>query len=222
MSRVLAVIPVRGSSSAKTRLSPLFTEDERLALVWVMLRRLVGEIAASGAVDHTLIVTRDPEAVHEHLPPRDGLTVLRQALAVDGLNGALDLGRAWALAHGFDVMLVLPGDLPVIGASDIRALAETEGPLVVASDRGEEGTNALRIELRSWDATAFRFSMGPGSFTHHFCEASRMGRTARAFFRVGVAHDLDSPRDWADLSSDRQRELLEEMHDSLKAAGHLV
>lgn len=221
MTRTVAVIPVRGSSSAKTRLSPLFTEDERLALVWAMLRRLIGEISRSGAVDHTVIVTRDPDAVARNISFHDDLTVLHQAEG-DGLNAALDIARAWALEQSFDVMLVLPGDLPVIGATDIQALVHAEGPLVVASDRGEEGTNAIRIDLRCLDASAFRFSMGPGSFVHHFCEASRLGKTAHAIFRVGVAHDLDSPRDWAELSSDRQRQLLQDMHDSLKAAGHLV
>lgn len=222
MTRIVAVIPVRGSSSAKTRLSPLFTEDERLALVWVMLRRLVGEVSSSGVVDHTVIVTRDPAAVEHHIPTSDELSVLGQSPASRGLNGGLESARTWAIDQGFDVMLVIPGDLPVISAHDIRALVEAEGSLVLASDRGEEGTNALRIDLRCWDATAFRFSMGPGSFCHHFNEASRLGGTAHALFRVGVAHDLDSPKDWADLSSDNQRQLLEDMHDSLQAAGHLV
>jgi 2-phospho-L-lactate guanylyltransferase (CobY/MobA/RfbA family) len=64
--------------------------------------------------------------------------------------------------------------------------------------------------------------MGPGSLSHHFNEAVEMGRTAKVLYRVGIAHDLDSPRDWADLSSERQRQLLQDMHDSLNAAGHLA
>lgn len=222
MNRTVAVIPIRGSSSAKTRLAPLFTEDERLALVWAMLRRLVREIDDSGVVDHTLVVTRDPVAVQSHIEDGPGLTVLGQDPDHGGLNGALDLARSWALSHDYDVMLVLPGDLPIVGAVDIRALVDSDVPLVVASDRREEGTNALRIDLRCWDSTAFRFRMGPGSLAHHFGEAAKLGRTAKVLFRVGIAHDLDSPRDWADLSSERQRQLLQDMHDSLSAAGHLA
>jgi 2-phospho-L-lactate/phosphoenolpyruvate guanylyltransferase len=222
MNGTLAVIPIRGSSSAKTRLAPLFTEDERLALVWTMLRRLLREIGESGVVDHTLIVTRDPGAVENHIEINPGLTILRQEMGQGGLNGALDLARSWALSHDYDVMLVLPGDLPIVGAVDIQALVGSDVPLVVASDRGEEGTNALRIDLRGWDPTVFRFRMGPGSLAHHFSEAAEMGKTARMLFRVGIAHDLDSPKDWADLSSERQRQLLQDMHDSLNAAGHLA
>lgn len=222
MARTVAVIPVRGSSSAKTRLAPLFTEDERLALVWAMLRRLVSEIRKSGAVDHTLIVTRDPHAVAHNIEASDDVSVLHQQVAFDGLNGALDIGRVWAQDQGYDTMLVMPGDLPLIGEDDIRALIDVDGSLVVAADRAEEGTNALRIDLHCWDATPFRFRMGPGSFAHHFAEAAEIGRRATPLFRVGIAHDLDSPRDWADLASDRQRALLQEMHDSLNAAGYLV
>jgi 2-phospho-L-lactate guanylyltransferase len=222
MARIVAVIPIRGSSSAKTRLAPLFTEDERLALVWAMLRRLLREIEESGVVNHTVVVTRDPEAVRHNVTIDPGVTVLCQHPAGGGLNGALDLAQTWAVAHGYNVMLVLPGDLPIIGAGDIRALVEFDAPLVVASDRAEQGTNALRIDLRCWTATGFRFRMGPGSLSHHFNEAAEMGRTTKVLYRVGIAHDLDSPGDWADLPSERQRQLLQDMHDSLNAAGHLA
>lgn len=221
MTRILAVIPVRGSSSAKTRLAPLFTEDERLALVWSMLRRLVGEIAASGGVDHTLVVTRDPEAVEAHIEHGDGVTVLCQ-LGNTGLNASLALGRDWARDHEYDVVLVVPGDLPLVTAGDIRALADAPGALVVASDRAGEGTNAMRIDLRAWRGRPFRFRMGPGSFAHHQAEAVAIDVDATPLYRPGIAHDLDSPRDWADLPSGRQRALLQDIHDSLSAAGFLA
>ena len=222
MSRILAVVPVRGSSSAKTRLAPLFTEDERLALVWAMLQRLVGEINASGAVDQTLIVTRDERAVRSHVAPRDTLAVLQQDPTAHGLNGGLEVARKWAIANGYDVRLVLPGDLPLIDADDIRTLAEADGTLVVASDRGDGGTNAIRLDLRSPLASRFRFRMGPASLAHHIDEASQLSEPANVILLPGVAHDLDSPEDWADLTSSRQRQLLEDIHESLLVTGYLA
>lgn len=221
MTRTVALIPVRGSSSAKTRLAPLFTEDERLALVWSMLRRLVREVIVSGVVDHTVIVTRDPAAVEAHVPLDSSVTVLEQP-GNTGLNGALELGRDRAMGHAYDGLLVLPGDLPLVTEEDIRALVAAPGPLVVATDRAEEGTNAMRIDLDAWRGTSFRFQMGPGSYGLHAAEAGRIGHRATPLFRVGIAHDLDSPRDWADLSSGRQRDLLQDIHDSLNAAGYLA
>jgi 2-phospho-L-lactate guanylyltransferase len=221
MTRTLAVIPVRGSSSAKTRLAPLFTEDERLALVWSMLRRLVREIDASGVVAHTLVVTRDPAAVDAHLPMSDRVTILHQQ-DNDGLNASLGLGWDWATEHGYDVVLMLPGDLPLVTAEDICALVATPGALVIASDRAEDGTNAMCIDLGCWGDHPFRFRMGPGSCRHHIAEAASAGCPATPLFRPGIAHDLDSPRDWSDLPSDRQRVLLQDIHDSLSAAGYLA
>lgn len=222
MSRVVAVIPVRGSSSAKTRLAPLFTEDERLALVWAMLRRLVDEIHASGMVDQTVIVTRDEQAIRNHIPGRDHLMVLDQGPRAHGLNGGLDAAREWAMVRGFDVMLILPGDLPLVHADDIRDLAAAEGTFVFATDRGDGGTNAIRLDLRSPVVPGFRFLMGPGSLERHRDEAARLGAASRIVSMPRIAHDLDSPDDWADLSSSRQRLLLEDIHDSLLAAGHLA
>lgn len=221
MTRTLAVIPVRGSSSAKTRLAPLFTEDERLALVWSMLRRLVEEIAASGLVDHTLVVTHDPEAVEAHVPHGGDVSILHQQ-GNTGLNASLDLGRDWARDHGYDVVLVLPGDLPLVTSTDIRAMIEAPGPLVVATDRAEDGTNALRIDVVDWSGEPFQFCMGPGSAGHHIAQARATRNRMTTLFRPGIAHDLDTPRDWADLTSHRQRALLQDIHDSLSAAGYLA
>jgi 2-phospho-L-lactate/phosphoenolpyruvate guanylyltransferase len=221
MTRVLAVIPVRGSSSAKTRLAPLFTEDERLALVWSMLQRLLAAIATSSAVDHTLIVTRDPAAVEANVTVKGETTVLLQP-GNSGLNASLELGRRWAAEHGYDVMLVLPGDLPLATASDLHALLAASGDLVVAPDRAGEGTNAMRLDLRCWSRRPFRFRMGPGSYAHHLAQAGAAGCEATSLLRAGIAHDLDSPADWADLPFDRQRVLLQDIHDSLNAAGYLA
>lgn len=221
MTRVVALIPVRGSSSAKTRLSSLFREEERLALVWSMLQRLTGEIAASGVVDRTVVITRDPEAVGARLAPDHARTILPQADEGD-LNAALQQGRDWAREQGYDVVLVLPGDLPLVTSDDIRAMIEAPGPLVVATDRAEDGTNALRIDLDGWSGEAFRFCMGPGSAGHHIARARETGNHVTTLFRPGIAHDLDTPRDWADLPSHRQRALLQDIHDSLTAAGNVT
>lgn len=220
MKRVLAVVPVRGTSSAKTRLAPIFLEDERRMLVWAMLRRLTRKILQSGVVDQTVIVTRDAAAVREQVTCGEYLTVLEQSHA--GLNGALKDARDWADRHGFDVMVVLPGDLPMIGAEDIRALACEPGPLVAAPDRLREGTNALKIDLEAWRTTPFHFRMGPGSFVHHIEEAERAGHGAREIALPGVAHDLDLPDDWADLSPTHQRQLREDIHRSLGVAENLT
>ena len=222
MSRVLAVVPVRGSSSAKTRLAALFTEDERLALVWAMLRRLVDEIEASGAIERTLIVTRDELAVRNNVEPRETLTVLQQGPTAHGLNGGLEVAREWALVNGYDVMLVMPGDLPLASAEDIRSLIEAEGDLVVAADRGAGGTNAIRLDLLSPKAREFRFRMGLESLQHNLDQATRLGLETQIVTRPNLAHDLDVPEDWADLVSSRQRQLLEDIHESLLLAGRLA
>jgi 2-phospho-L-lactate/phosphoenolpyruvate guanylyltransferase len=221
MRAVLAVIPVRGSSSAKTRLGPLFTEDERLALVWSMLQRLLGEIASSGVIDHVLIVTRDPAAVEANVAPGPGTTVATQR-ENSGLNGSLEIGQRWAEERGFDLMLVLPGDLPLVTAADLQALLDAPGDLVVAPDRAGEGTNAMRIDLRCWSEQPFPFRMGPESYAHHLAQARISRCEASSLVRERIAHDLDSPADWADLPFDRQRGLLQDIHDSLNAAGYLA
>jgi 2-phospho-L-lactate/phosphoenolpyruvate guanylyltransferase len=220
VTRTLLVIPYRGSIGAKSRLSPIFSEHQRARLAVSMLRRTLSVVDASGVVAHTLIVTADPDHVRGQVAITERRSVLKQSPDRLGLNVALDLGREWAIAHGFTAMLVLPGDLPTISAADVRALTCGSVPVVVAPDRHRAGTNALLLHLRAKDAAGHRFvfSFGQHSARRHEAEASRLGLDAETLHLRGVAFDLDTPDDWRELPVAERGRLLAAMADVPESA----
>jgi 2-phospho-L-lactate guanylyltransferase len=105
-----------------------------------------------------------------------------------GLNGAVEAGVEQLRRGGVSRVVVAHGDLP--RAAGLAGLANGEGATVVP-DRRRDGTNVLVVPA---DA-GFRFSYGPGSFSRHLAEASRLGLTARVVDDPLLAFDVDWPAD---------------------------
>lgn len=210
MTRTLALVPVRGARSAKTRLSPLFAHEQRLQLVWAMLRRMLVLLEQSAAIEHTVVVARDSSILDPRLERAGAWSALMQDNPDGGLNGALEDGRAWAIAHGFDRLLMLPGDLPILDKQSLRMLTETSGEVVIVSDDDGTGTNALRLDMRDDRvAEGFTFRMGSDSFAAHFTEATAVGIVPIVLSLPRVSHDLDTPADWHALSEVVRADLLQ-------------
>jgi 2-phospho-L-lactate guanylyltransferase len=142
---VVAVVPVRSLRDGKTRLAAALPQAAREALTRRMLRGVVEAALASDAVDAVLVVSPDPAARALAAELGDGVVPLAQDPAVPGLNPALDLGRSWARARMASALLVLFGDLPLLGADDVRAIVARDAPVVLAPDRHGTGTNALLL-----------------------------------------------------------------------------
>jgi len=206
--RTLAVVPMRGAVGAKTRLAPIFCPEERACLAWTMLTHVLDAIAASGAVDHTLVVSREPDEVRRQVGDAPNQTILSQPPGLGGLNAALALARDWAVAHGYEAMLVLPGDLPLLHPADVAHVARLPEPVVFTPDRHGSGTNALLLRLERPETHAFAFAFGAKSFHHHADEARRIGLDAATAIAPGIARDLDTPEDWRALPPETRERLL--------------
>lgn len=212
MIRTMAIVPVRGRSGGKTRLEPLFDTSERAALVEAMAWHVVSTIQNSGAVDLTVVVSRDHE--FRFGPGRPVLNVhhIVQPEHEPGLNAALDFGRKWALEHGAERLLVMFGDLPLLETADLLELTDRRSPVVIAPDRFATGTNGLLLgdPRRSAPgvASGFSFRFGSGSFRDHLAEAKRFGTPVDTASAPGTSFDLDTPEDWDRLPSTVQQRLI--------------
>lgn len=221
MTGTVAVVPIRGSVGAKTRLANMFTEDERSRLVWHMLRRVVRAIDESSAIDHTLIVTYEPEVASRYVDEDDGHTILPQPVDVQGLNAALHAGRTRAHDLGFDRMITLSADLPTVTSEDVELLAAHRSPVVIVPDLHNSGTNALSLKLASCSdgclaaASRFAFQFGHDSRDRHLAEARQLGLASSVFCRDGLARDLDTLDDWGSLPGKIRDELRSVARQSL-------
>ena len=189
LGQIVALVPVRSLSGAKTRLGEPLDAEERTELVRAMLRRTVREARAATELDEVMVVSLDGELLEE-ARAMGAASFLQQR---DGLNQGLEEARL-AVGSRATALMVVPVDLPGVSAAALDALvnaaeeARREAPgrpaVVVVPDRHGTGTNALMLVPP--DAIPFRF--GEGSRDAHAAAA----RAAGASYV-----ELDGPLDFA-------------------------
>jgi 2-phospho-L-lactate guanylyltransferase len=192
--KVSALIPVKGFRDAKQRLSPLLGTADRELLAEAMFRDVLREVTRARELDATFVVTGN-ERVAE-IAAAIGAAVIREP-AETGETGAVDFARLELKRAGREAVLILPGDMPLVRASDIeQVLAKVpDGAtapfalLVPSHDR--LGTNALL--LAPPDVMKLRF--GYDSFSYHMSQVSALGLPLRFFENEAIGLDIDEPQD---------------------------
>ncbi len=187
-----AVVPVKSFVNAKSRLAPVLSERERRLLARRLVRHTLEAVAGAG-FDRVLVVSRDEDAIG--LAQAMGLYGLRERART--LNQALRFAAAYAVSQAATSLLVVAADLPLITTADVEAMKAPPGyrGIVIAPDRGGTGTNSLFLS----PPTAIRFAYGEDSFARHQAYAAAEGIEVRIVERPGLAFDLDTPDDLADL-----------------------
>ncbi|HEY8292680.1 MAG TPA: 2-phospho-L-lactate guanylyltransferase [Thermomicrobiales bacterium] len=188
--RIHALIPVKGLASAKSRLTPPFSSDERAALTLAMLRHVVAAAQASDVLARITVVSPDTAV----LDVAEALGVVALHQRTVGLNPALDEARADAMCHGADAVLALHADLPRLDPADIVTMIARLPPppaVVLAPDYTGSGTNALLIA----PPEALPFLFGSDSFARHRAAVERLNLPSAIASMPGIAGDVDTPDD---------------------------
>jgi 2-phospho-L-lactate guanylyltransferase len=177
---VLAIVPVKSLSDAKTRLAPALAPAERERLVVRMLDAVLAACAAAESVGEVLVVTPD-EALGRGFP----------VLVDSGLGHGPALAAALRDPRARDGAVVVMADCPFVTASSLDALVEAARPLalVVAADGG---TSALALRDPSLLAPAFGV---PGSAAVTVARARAVGIEAVVVDDPSLAFDVDRPAD---------------------------
>ncbi len=187
-------MPVKGFRNAKQRLTPLLNSAARESLAETMFRDVLREVRAARGLARTFVVTGDDRVAA--IASAAGAEVIREP-AENGETGAVDFARAEMKNAGWEAVLILPGDMPLLRAADIEAILAQVPPdaaapfalLVPSHDR--LGTNALL--LAPPDIIKLRF--GHDSFTFHMSQVSAQGLPIRFFENEHIALDIDEPKD---------------------------
>lgn len=188
-----AVVPVKRLGYALGRLARVLDRSERRVLQSAMLGDVLGALAGSARVGEIVVVTSDPRAravaesvgartVADHDPPQ-------------GINSAVSLGLR---ALDSRSALVVVSDLPLVTAADVDHLigAAPDGDAVVLA-RSEDGTgtNAMLIT----PPLGLTPALGPDSLAAHVALAEVRGVRAEVVHHPGIALDVDTPDDLAEL-----------------------
>jgi 2-phospho-L-lactate guanylyltransferase len=188
----IAILPVKSFGSAKQRLAPALGAGSRQALAQAMFSDVLASLRRVPGVDAVAVVTSDRVAEAAALGER--VEVLRDT-EMAGQSAAALIGIRYGQAHGFDRVLLVPGDTPLLDPGEVaallrRALDNGVGAVVVP-DRHGEGTNALLLT----PPDAIEPSFGPGSCERHVA-AARAAEVSWAVEHVPtLGLDVDTGQD---------------------------
>jgi 2-phospho-L-lactate/phosphoenolpyruvate guanylyltransferase len=191
--KTTAIIPVKRFEDAKQRLIELVPAGARSALAEAMLLDVLAAVRRSSKIDEILVVTADQSVIRTSRWL--GALVLPQT-GDSGHSEDAMAGIADAVAAGADRVVLLPGDCPLIDATEIdRHLGAIPHSAIIVPDRHGTGTNALFLTPPDAIEPAF----GPDSCARHVSRARAAG-VPFAVERVdSLALDLDTPEDLEEL-----------------------
>jgi len=184
------LIPIKDPTNAKSRLADLLSANERRRLAWAMFEDLIG---AAGARNPDRVVL-----VSSYAPAIERARSLNWEVLIEESQVSESASVDWASRilseQGFDTVMRLPADLPLVRGSDIDEILsiklESPGALLVPSREGT-GTNAI---IRTPPAL-FPSRFGPNSLAMHKEEAARAGVECRVVNNERIALDIDEPSD---------------------------
>jgi 2-phospho-L-lactate guanylyltransferase len=191
---IAALLPVKGFRNAKQRLTPLLNSAAREVLAEAMFRDVLRQVRAARGLAGIFVVTGDDKVAS--IAALAGAEVIRER-GENGETAAVDFARRKMKNGGCEAALILPGDMPLVRASDIEQILaqvsmDAAAPfalLVPSHDR--KGTNALL--LAPPDIIKLRF--GYDSFTYHMSQVTAQGLPIRFIENEHIALDIDEPKD---------------------------
>lgn len=195
--RTLAVLPIKSFGAAKQRLSGLLGGGSRKALAQAMFLDVLAALRRVEGLDSVAVVTADSQA--EWAAHGEGVEVLLDKQE-RGQSHAVSIGIRHGVERGFERVLLVPGDTPLIEPREVAAMLQRaeheEAGVVMVPDRHGVGTNALLIT----PPQAMEPSFGPGSLERHRALAAAGGLAHRIEAVPSLLLDVDTPEDLAQLA----------------------
>jgi len=185
------LLPIKNPDNPKSRLSGLMSLAERQELCWAMYCDVSRALAPVREAASIVVVTGFDTARAYALEM--GFDVLFEDSQLSE-SASVDWASRILAGRGFDSVLRLPGDIPLLRTEDVESLLAAEvpspGALMVPSFDGT-GTNAL---MRT-PPELFPSRFGPNSLALHKQEASDAGAACILVNNPRIALDIDEPAD---------------------------
>ncbi len=193
-----ALIPMKELAQAKMRLAGELDAAQRAELALAMLTDVLAACTESGCFDVISVISNDSE-VFWHVRER-GAKPLAEPATLSGLNESLTFGQRYlARRIAVDELVVLPADIPLARAEDIRAVVDAlgtgAGPRAVLVRSRDNGTNALA--MRPPEGVSMHY--GRDSADAHRAAAEAAGIEVIEIENDRLAYDIDAPEDLAEL-----------------------
>ena len=190
-----AIIPVKRFGAAKQRLLEMFDRPQRAALVKAMLSDVLLATSEASLVERLVVVTGEGRAERIALGHARRMTT-----PLEVLREPRDRGHPEAAT----LVLLLPGDCPLLDATELDGALDRmgEGRVAVVPDRHGTGTNALLLS----PADAIGPAFGPESCARHAERGRSAGYEVAIEQLPSLALDVDTPDDLAELAVTLERD----------------
>ncbi|MDA4122854.1 MAG: 2-phospho-L-lactate guanylyltransferase [Thaumarchaeota archaeon] len=187
-NRIAIIIPVK-SHDPKRRLSSLFDRRQRRQLQLAMLEDTLQAVARAKRIKDAFIISSDPDILK--FAGRFGAGGIEED-SDRGVNEAVE--SAIAELEAYAGWLVMPADLPMIKASDIKTVLELHrmGSSVVISPSEDHGGTNLLLMMKSG---TIPLHYDDDSFNKHVSEATERRVPFSVYYSESVAFDVDNAMD---------------------------
>jgi 2-phospho-L-lactate/phosphoenolpyruvate guanylyltransferase len=192
--RTLAILPVKSFGAAKQRLAGRLGAGSRQALAQAMFADVLASLRHVPGLDAVAVVTADRRA--ESVAVGKRVMVLRDHEEA-GQSAAASIGIRHALDAGFERVLLVPGDTPLLDRFEVAALLERAPAVAIVPDHHLAGTNALLLS----PPDAIEPGFGPGSLARHTAAARAAGLEYTVERVPTLMLDVDTPEDLAELAA---------------------
>lgn len=204
------LIPIKNLEESKTSFSEKFSTEQRKRLTLSMLEDLLNVAEKVNEVK-TAVVTPDNQ-VKEFVEKRETDVIEEPDI---GLIRALDLAIGDSIDSGYNSVLIIPGDVPLIKAKNIKEILnfpKQNDHKVVITPSKENGTNALFLQPP--DVIELKF--GGESFPEHVKEARSRDIMPSIYRSENLERDIDKPADLIKVETLGQGTKTHEFLNSLK------
>jgi 2-phospho-L-lactate/phosphoenolpyruvate guanylyltransferase len=193
MTENWAVIPVKGATESKTRLSTYLQGDKRRILVEALMEDVLSSIVRSKVFGTVMVISPD-ENVGSRIRPRE-VSFLKQTGI--GLNRAVEQANRLAiLGHATSLTVVL-ADIPLVEPADFKELVSLGSPgrRVVMAPSKKGGTNIMLTSPPGVISPSY----GRWSYSKHLRQAQASGLNAYSMSNGRVSFDIDKMSDLVEL-----------------------
>jgi 2-phospho-L-lactate guanylyltransferase len=157
-----------------------------------MFQDVVSALRKVPGIEQVVIVAAEPTV---EFTAEEQVVLLQDEVQL-GQSAATLIGIRWAIDAGFERVLLVPGDTPLLAVDEVDAMladAAADGTsVVIVPDRHDTGTNALLLA----PPDVIEPSFGPDSLARHVAAAQtaavshRVERVPSLIFDVDTSEDL--------------------------------
>ncbi|HJT84298.1 MAG TPA: 2-phospho-L-lactate guanylyltransferase [Nitrososphaeraceae archaeon] len=191
INKIAAVIPVKSLHSAKSRLSPFLTLQQRKNLALLLLNATIKTVKASRFVSDIIVVSSDN--IIEYLSFKNSLKFIKDA--DNGVNNAVILADRYCIENEIDANIVIPNDIPFLSFRSIDQICiiseKYSKCIIICPSKRFDGTNIL---LRKPPGVIKTF-YDNNSYANHLKEAKKLNIPIESLDYANLRFDIDTKED---------------------------